>query len=102
MILNLKILSFLEPKYIIEQFKKIKKEFLEKEDKLEPFLEYFEKTWISGGVFDMKDWNYSLAILEGEEEIKVSQKLHFTNNAVEGANSLINSLLTNGKKYYFF
>ena len=43
------------------------------------------------------DWNYSLAIIESGDDIGISQTLHFTNNAVEGANSLINSLLNTGR-----
>lgn len=101
MILNLKLLCFLDPSEIKPHFSKINSEFHDINDKFASFLEYFDKTWISG-IFDLKDWNYSLAIVENGIDIGLSQTLHFTNNAVEGANSLINSLLNKGMRRILF
>ena len=88
MILNLKLLCFLDPPDIKNRLTKINSEFSHINEKFRAFLEYFEKTWISG-VFDIRDWNYSLAIVEKDDDIEISKTLHFTNNSVEGANSLI-------------
>jgi hypothetical protein len=52
-------------------------------------LNTFDKIWISE-IFDLKDWNYSLAIVEDGIDIGISQTLYFPNKAVEVANSLIN------------
>ena len=86
-----------------EFYSKIKSNFEEIDSRFENYLEYFENTWLNGGVFDMKDWNYSSSVSELESgEIAISQKLNFTNNSVEGMNCLIISLLSIGKNYLSF
>ena len=84
MILNLKLLCFLDPQDIKQRFSKINSEFYDINDKFASFLDYFEKTWLSG-IFDIKDWNNSLAIIESGDDIGIIQTLHLTNYAVEGA-----------------
>ena len=103
MIINLKLLSFFETSEVKEYFKRIKENFNDIDEKFEIFLDYFENTWLSGGVFDIQQWNYSSAVLEEEEgDIKINDRLHFTNNSVEGLNSIINRLLTMGNFSFIF
>lgn len=104
-ILNLKILCFLKPEDVILYFETIKESFYQVSDSdimIDKFLEYFEETWITGKHFKIRDWNYNGAIAREGSEINLSNKIYLTNNAVEGANSLINSLLNKGKMEYFY
>ena len=96
MLLNLKLLSFLDPGQITDFYSKIKKEFEDFDERINSFLEYFEKTWIKHSMFGVKYWNYSKSFTDEGGEINITKKMHFTNNAVESCNNIINSLLTNG------
>lgn len=99
-ILNLKILCFLKVEDVKNYFDTIKQTFYKVSDSeiiVDKFIEYFEETWISGKHYKINDWNYYGAITREGSEINLSNKIYLTNNAVEGANSLINSMLNKGK-----
>lgn len=96
LILNLKLMCFLEPAEMNDFFQKIKKEFKESDELITSYLDYFEKTWMNSSVYGIKYWNYSRALIEDGGEINVCKKMNFTNNAVESCNNIINSLLPLG------
>ena len=73
------------------------------DEKYSNFLDYIRNTWLSGGIFEISEWNYHSAIYDDEEECHlISEKLHFTNNALEAANSVINSLIGSSISPVFF
>lgn len=103
MILNLKMLCFLQPFDIKDVYKNISENFSKIDDLFKVFLDYFQKTWLTGGVFEISQWNYHTAVSDDEEgHMKISDRLHFTNNAVESANNLINGLLGPGLIIFLF
>ena len=76
---NLKVLSFIEPKYIPSLYKKIKKKYNSKD--FIDFYKYFERVWkpnsITGKNKKIPDWNYYYILTSLEIDVKY---LFLTNN----------------------
>ena len=87
---NLKVLSFIEPKYIPSLYKKIKKKYNSKD--FIDFYKYFERVWkpnsITGKNKKIPDWNYYYILTSLEIDVKY---LFLTNNISEHINKILNS-----------
>ena len=89
---NLRIIPFIinNQKIIDEFLKSLKNKYKDNKDywpDINKFFEYFETTWEKK--LNINDWNlYPLA--KKATELKIIDKIFFTNNIVESANSRLN------------
>ena len=97
MILNLQLMSFMHLSEKLNHYKRVKQEFYEKDELFAKFLDYFDLTWIKGNYFNLKDWDYSLAIAGNKDDLDFTRSFHITNNAVESCNAILNSCMNRGK-----
>lgn len=80
----------------IKHFEKIKSQLKEEHESHISFFKYYEENWIFGKRFSINNWDYHQAIQNENSGVNFKTKFHFTNNAAESCNSIINSLLNRG------
>ncbi len=63
MILNLKILPFIELENVEERFEMIYEDFEKEGNNFREFLDYFEGNWIKSSICEKDIWNYSRGVI---------------------------------------
>lgn len=101
MMTNLKLLAFINPVLIKETFELIEKQFGSENESFKEFLTYFRNTWLDSRFKSI--WNYYDEVEKSREKkllnpYSVSEKLSFTNNAVETVNGVLSDIMP--KRHY--
>jgi hypothetical protein len=98
LILNLKLLTFIDLKEILERFANIRKEFEELSDDIKEYLNYFETTLLNQYTPEHRNYKSNITIVKKHKRFIISEETQFTNNLVESLNSFLKMLLKGKKK----
>ena len=95
-LINIKILCFVDNTKIDELFEKIKDKYYHINKN---FFDYFIKTFLKNSPFNDRNWNYS----NFYKKIDNKDLFFFTNNVAESMNRMFNShVISNRKSFYSF
>ena len=96
LIVNMKLLCFVDEIKIDELFNKIKEKY---DNSFHDFLEYFNKTYILHEPYNDKSWNYASFY----KKFSDNNLFFFTNNICESTNRIFNMhFIYNRKSFYSF